>query len=291
MTTASSSSTVVSASELETLRAMLDTVKPWVLEAGAYAQERLQQGVSVQTKTCDTDLVTEVDLTVDRMLSTRLANAFSSHALISEEASGTPEVLPKGPCWVLDPIDGTTNAVHRLPHYAISLAYCLDGKPLLGLLYQPAFHQCFEATLSQGAFCNGRPLQVSRVQHWQKALYSTGFSSDRGSGIERNLPYFRHFAEKTHGVRRLGSAALDMAYVASGYLDVMWQRSLKCWDVAAGMLLVQEAGGLVEALEAPTALMLSLGGVDLLASNGNPHLTSSVRELLSLTPEELAARS
>ena len=170
---------------------------------------------------------------------------FPEHRLLAEEGSAAREPhFPGGFRWIADPLDGTTNYVHRVPHYAVSLALEHDGKVLVGAIFDPTSDNCFAAATGRGATLNGQPMQVSQVAALSGAIAATGFPAQ----VQRDSPELLVFNEavfRCQGVRRTGSASLNLCYLAAGWFDVLWGFSTKVWDVAAGTLLVSEAGGIV----------------------------------------------
>jgi myo-inositol-1(or 4)-monophosphatase len=195
------------------------------------------------------DLVTEVDVAVERRFRALIAERFPEHAVLAEEMGGPPPGDAARHCWIYDPIDGTTNFAHGLPIFCASLALEIDGVIKVGAIYDPTRQELFTAERGGGAYLNGRRLEVTRADALIDALLCTGFHYDvHGSG-EKVLGLFGAFVRRARAVRRLGSAALDLAYVAAGRLDGFWEDPLKPWDVAAGALLVEEAGGVLSGME------------------------------------------
>lgn len=185
------------------------------------------------------DLVTEVDNRSETLLLEQIRARFPGDAIITEE-SGRFEG-ENGCSWIIDPLDGTVNFAHGVPIFAVSIAYAVNRQVTLGVVYDPLRDECFSAERGKGAWLNGHPISPSAETDLQKALLVTGFSYDPVVR-DRNLPYFVHFVKHAQAVRRMGSAALDMTYVACGRLDGYWEMQLKTWDVAAAGLIAQEAG-------------------------------------------------
>ncbi len=189
------------------------------------------------------DLVTEVDSQSEALLLSEIRKRFDSHRILSEEigeVDGREEHL-----WYIDPLDGTVNYAHGVPIFSVSIAYAHRGSLQLGAVYDPLRDEMFLAERGQGAWLNGRPIRVSSTQELRQSLLVTGFPYDAWHTENDNLEYFVRFAKRTQGVRRLGSAALDLCYVAAGRLDGYWELSLKPWDAAAGALIAEEAGAKV----------------------------------------------
>ncbi len=193
------------------------------------------------------DLVTEVDHQSEGLLLAEIQRLFPGHQIVSEEIGLVPGRL--GDQWYVDPLDGTVNYAHGVPFFSISIAYAHNAIITLGVVYDPMRDEMFSAELGLGARLNGRRLQVSKVTELQRSLLVTGFPYDAWSTPRNNLEYYGRFAKLTQGVRRLGSAALDLSYVAAGRLDGYWELSLKPWDVAAGGLVASEAGATVTNLQ------------------------------------------
>jgi myo-inositol-1(or 4)-monophosphatase len=196
------------------------------------------------------DLVTDADKAANDLIVQRLQEAYPEHLILAEE-SPPPQPSPGGRgriTWIVDPIDGTTNYARGIPHAAVSIAaYDIDKKELLvGCVYDPFKNECFWAEKNKGAFLNGAPIRVSEVAELKDAVVATGFFNNGNLSYETsNLPQAYEFIRRSLGFRRNGAASLDLAWVAMGRLDVYWERGLKAWDLAAGVLIVQEAGGQV----------------------------------------------
>lgn len=227
------------------------------------------------------DLVTETDLAVEAFLKERLAPLVPGAAFLAEESSAAAGPgAGDGPCWIIDPVDGTTNFVHRLPQVSTSVALWAGGRIQLGVVNAPMLGgdgECFWAARGNGAYLNGRRVTVSGAATLQDALACTGFPYELEGRLPVILERLRRVLPATQGMRRLGSAALDLAFVACGRLDVFYEGWLKPWDLAAGWLLVEEAGGRVSGLDgAPFRF-----GHALLATNGRLH--AAMTELLGPT--------
>lgn len=193
------------------------------------------------------DLVTEVDHQSEAFLLDEIQRRYPDHQIVSEEIGLVPG--SEGYQWYVDPLDGTVNYAHGVPFFSVSIAYARGGTVSLGAVYDPLRDELFSAEKGRGAFLNGRRLQVSHVAELERSLLVTGFPYDAWSSPRNNLEYFGRFARMTQGVRRLGSAALDLCYVAAGRLDGYWELTLHPWDVAAGGLIAAEAGAQVTGLD------------------------------------------
>ncbi|NLI75080.1 MAG: inositol monophosphatase [Candidatus Riflebacteria bacterium] len=251
-----------------------DTAARLARQAGDLLKSRFATAMQIDHKGT-TDLVTEMDLASERLIRDELARAFPGDLQFGEEAGGAD--FRRGRVWVFDPLDGTTNFAHGLPIFSVSIALCEDGRPRAGAVHQPMTGETFTARAGGGAFRNGEPIRVSAQTDLQQALVVTGFPYVPGPVIEEMMARLRRLILATQGVRRLGSAAMDLCYVAMGRFDAFWETSLKPWDVAAGALLVEEAGGRVTDF-AGSPMPIDRGQI--LASNG--HLHTAVQALLAL---------
>ncbi len=193
------------------------------------------------------DLVTRADRESEALIVRRIREEFPGHAVLAEESAprGGVPASKSGPLWIVDPLDGTTNFAHGLPIWSVSIACLLDGIALAGVVHDPNRNECFSASRGGGAALNGAPIRVGDRRTLRESLLVTGFPYDVQTDAVDNLDHFARFIKETRAVRRLGSAALDLAYVACGRFDGFWELKLQAWDVAAGALLVEEAGGSV----------------------------------------------
>ncbi|GAM08117.1 inositol-1-monophosphatase [Geobacter sp. OR-1] len=189
------------------------------------------------------DLVTEVDRESESLIVKMLRAAFPGSDILAEE--NDYGARRGNAAWIVDPLDGTTNFAHRLPWFCVSIGLEIDGEISVAALYHPCMDEMFTAIRGEGAFLNGNRLAVSAITELKSSILASGFPYDRTWDNENNLELYARFTMATQGVRRFGAAALDLAYVAAGRLDGFWECKLKPWDVAAGKLLVQEAGGRV----------------------------------------------
>jgi myo-inositol-1(or 4)-monophosphatase len=245
---------------------LLSTAVEAVVRAGGIQLERFGTAFRVDKKGA-IDLVTEVDIEVERMFRALVSERFPDHQVLAEELGGM-DTVPPGPCWVFDPIDGTTNFTHGLPIFCASLALEVDGVAQVAAIYDPTRRELFTAERGGGAYLNGRPLKVSSTAEMVDAMLVTGFPYDVHSRIDEIVGLFAQFVGRARAVRRLGSAAIDLCYIAAGRMDAFWERDLKPWDIAGGALIVSEAGGRITGMDGRP---FASRGRDVLASNGLLH--------------------
>jgi len=221
--------------------------------------------------------VTETDTAAEALILARLRAAFPDHAILGEETGGSPWDVP-GPIWLVDPLDGTNNFAHGFPHFCVSIGMMIGGELQVGVVYDPLRDELFAAQRGEGATCNARPIHVTSVARLADAFLATGFGYNRRVAADNNTRRLDDFLRRSQGVRRAGSAALDMAYVACGRFDGFWESYLSPWDLAAGVLLVQEAGGHCSDFNGGTARLHS--GREVLLSNGliHPEMLRVLRE-------------
>jgi myo-inositol-1(or 4)-monophosphatase len=218
-------------------------------EAGAILQDYAARGFAITNKG-RINLVTEADLASERHIKELIAAQYPAHRILAEESGASGQQREADDyCWIIDPLDGTTNFSHGLPCYAVSIGVEHRGELVAGAIYDPSRDELFAAELGAGATCNGAPLRVSEVDHLERALLVTGFPYDVRERMNEYLPAWEAFLSHAQGVRRLGAAAIDMAYVAMGRLEGFWEKGLHPWDTAAGALIVTEAGGRVTKLD------------------------------------------
>jgi myo-inositol-1(or 4)-monophosphatase len=216
------------------------------LAAGAVLRERLSLDRTIDFKGA-IDLVTDADRASEELVEAAIIGRFPDHRFVGEETSFLSGDVPAGSeqySWLVDPLDGTTNYAHRYPHFAVSIALEHAGQVILGVVYDPMRNELFAAERGGGATLNGAPIAVSRIDKLERSLLGTGFAYSAEERRE-NARIWNGFLTLAQGVRRDGSAALNLCYVACGRLDGFWERPLNAWDLAAGSLLVEEAGGVI----------------------------------------------
>lgn len=234
-------------------------------EAGALLRQGLEQTRTIEYKG-EKNLVTDMDRRSEETIAALVQRELPDHSLMSEE--GTRLQGDSGYRWFVDPLDGTTNYAHGYPCFCVSIGVEKDGELMYGVVYDPTLEEWFTAEREAGAFLNGKRLRVSAVSKLSDALLATGFPPDVATAKENNLDHFADFMKRAQAVRRPGSAALDLCYVAAGRFDGFWELRLNPWDVAAGALMVTEAGGRVTDLQGRS---LRLSTPRIVASNGLIH--------------------
>jgi myo-inositol-1(or 4)-monophosphatase len=271
------------------------------LEAGALLRDYYSRGVTTEYKS-DVDLVTEADRASEKLIVERLHALFPEHGVYGEE--GTRSNIDREYRWYVDPLDGTTNFAHSFPVFCVSmglerrapfLAASQDGELIAGIVYDPLRDELFTTERGKGAYLNGARIHVSRIADLAEALLATGFPS-RKRHDNPNIHFYQEFTLRSHGVRRAGSAALDLAYTACGRVDAYWEFNLNPWDTSAGALLVLEAGGSVTTFDGSP---FRLDSREVLATNGllRDELLGFFEEMFAghslepiPTPAEFAAR-
>ena len=242
----------------------LDAAAEIAREAGALLTGYFERRVAFELKG-EFDLVTEADRASERLVVERLRARFPSHSIVAEEGGG--HAGPSDYRWYVDPLDGTTNFAHGFPVYNVTLALEQAGELIAGVIFDPNRQEMFSAERGSGAFLNGERIRVSNAKRIEDSLVATGFPS-RKRHLSVNVHFFYQLAMLSHGVRRAGSAAIDLAYVACGRFDAFWEFGLNPWDIAAGVLLVNEAGGKCSDMKGGP---LRLRGPHVLADNGAVH--------------------
>ena len=259
----------------------LATAVEIVLLAGEIQLSRRESGFQIDKKGT-IDLVTEVDLECEKMCRALLAERFPHHDILAEELSRGPgQPRTSRYRWVFDPLDGTTNYAHGLPVFCASLALEIDGRAEVGAIYDPTRKELFTGERGQGAFVNGTRLRVSETRSLLDALLVTGFPYDVHEKLVPLLAMFGAFLGEARAVRRLGSAALDLCYVAAGRFDGFWEQTLKPWDVAAGALIVEEAGGRITGMDGS---QFDPAAAHLVASNGQIH--EAMLDVIKRAPQQ-----
>lgn len=263
----------------EQLEIFLDIASEAAMAAGTVLQDYWGQLEAVEEKGRPGDLVTEADKAAEAAILKVLRRHVPKHGILAEESGQlgdkTSEYL-----WAIDPLDGTTNYAHQYPIAAVSIGLLISETPQVGVIYNPFRDELFRAARGLGATRNRRPIQVSQTSDLRNSLLVTGFAYDRRETSDNNYAEFCHLTHLTQGVRRSGAASIDLADVACGRLDGYWERGLSPWDMAAGVVLVEEAGGKVTAYDGGSLIMRS-GRV--LATNGHVHDRLST-ELLQVPP-------
>jgi myo-inositol-1(or 4)-monophosphatase len=233
------------------------------------------------TKSSPVDLVTAADVALDALITEAIRAVFPAHSIYSEESAAGP--LPQVEwLWVIDPLDGTTNFAHRVPFFGVNIALAHQGAPVLGITFEPLTGQVFWAEQGRGAWLRKdgeeQRLRVSPASELSRSLLATGFPADRRTNPDNNLAEFNALERRSHGVRRQGSAALELAWVAAGIVEAFWHPRLKPWDAAPGSLLIQEAGGRITEYNGRP---WRLNSPTIIASNGQPGVHDAIQETIA----------
>ncbi|HVA72165.1 MAG TPA: inositol monophosphatase family protein [Candidatus Limnocylindrales bacterium] len=244
----------------------LDVAVEAAREAGTIIAQAANRPKNISYKG-EVDLVTETDHKSEAAILARLRHHFPAHAIVAEEGGASGPQAPSPYKWYVDPLDGTTNFAHGYPMFAVSIGLLENNEPLIGAVYNPVTCEMFTAIRNEGAYRDGARIRVSSVAKLSKSLLATGFPSHKRVQ-NPNIHYYWEFTLHSHGVRRAGSAALDLCSVACGQFEGFWEFGLKPWDTAAGMLLVREAGGMVTDF---AGQLYHPGDAGMLASNGLVH--------------------
>src|SRR5690554_609127 len=246
---------------------LLEETKAVSLDAGAFIQkEREKFDVGKVEFKGFNDMVTYVDKAAEQIIVEKLQKLLPEAGFITEE--GTNTTVGEVYNWIIDPLDGTTNFIHDLPFYAVSIGLQQNEEIVLGVVYEITRSECFYAAKGKGAFCNETPIQVSTAADLSTCLVATGFPYDMGDYTDAYMAILKDLTERSHGFRRLGSAALDLCYVAAGRVDGYFQHNLKPYDVAGGLIIVQEAGGIVSDFQGGSNYIF---GGEMVATNGKIH--------------------
>jgi myo-inositol-1(or 4)-monophosphatase len=211
-------------------------------EAGKLLMTRYGKAHDIKMKG-KVDLVTEADHLSEELILGHIKKHYPLHTIISEESGSNHQLSDH--TWYIDPLDGTINFAHGIPLFCVSIAYAFQEKLQLGVVYDPTRDECFSAEFNKGAWLNGNPIRVSKTKELIQSLIVTGFPYTPDEKHITNLEHYSYFSLRTRGVRRLGSAAIDLGYVASGRLDAYWELDINVWDIAAGCLIASEAGAIV----------------------------------------------
>lgn len=262
--------------------ALLETAITAGREAGALLLDYVKSGFRVEHKN-PINLVTDADRAAEECVIDRIRKHFPTHRFLAEER-GRIEQSPSPYLWVIDPLDGTTNFAHGYPAYCVSIGLEYRDRCILGAVFDPSRDELFTAIEGRGTRLNGRPIHVSDTMALDNSLLVTGFAYDIRESPRNNLDHFVKFALKAQGMRRTGSAALDLCYVAAGRFDGFWEVQLNPWDMAAGSMIVQEAGGRLTNF---CGNDLSIYGQELVASNG--HIHQAMLQVLNEEPPQTAS--
>jgi len=236
------------------------------IKAGALLRDGLYNREKIIEFKGEINLVTEMDRRAEEVIKNYLADCFPDIAMLAEEGGESGNF--SGRRWIVDPLDGTTSYAHGLPHFSVSIALEEDGEVKAGVVYNPCVDECFSAVRGGGASLNGRKIRVSGTSILKRSLLATGFPYDRATSKDNNVDNFNAFILKAQGIRRMGSAALDLCYTAAGRFDGYWEMKLSPWDSAAGSVILEEAGGRITDFSGGP---YSIYGKELLASNGLIH--------------------
>lgn len=225
------------------MRKKRDVAREAILTAGSLLEEAFHRGIEGGvTEKSSNDFVTEIDTQSERMIGETLKRAYPDIGVMAEEEGAVPD---ESQYWIIDPLDGTTNFIHGYPQIGVSIALVEDGVTTLGLVYDPLRRELFEAVRGEGASCNGHAISVSGARALEESLLGTGFPFRVHQHLDSYLQVFKELFLRCRGVRRAGAAVLDLSHVAAGRLDGFWELYLKPWDMAAGALIITEAGGVV----------------------------------------------
>ncbi len=250
------------------LQRYLEVATEAALAAGAVLQTYWGKLEHIEKKGRPGDLVTEADKAAEAVVLDVLTRHLPDHPILAEESGSLGTTTDSHFLWAIDPLDGTTNYTHQYPFSAVSVGLLIEGRPVVGAVFDPFREDLFRAAKGQGATLNRRSIRVSTTDKLTDSLLVTGFAYDRHERVDNNYAEFCHLTHLTQGVRRGGAASLDLAYVACGRLDGYWERGLSPWDMAAGVILVEEAGGYVTAYD-ETAFDIQSGRI--LATNNRIH--------------------
>lgn len=260
------------------LQIFLDVAKSAANQGGMVLKEFWGQQLAIAEKERQGDLVTEADKKAEMEIVKVIKEHFPEHGILAEE-SGKLGTKDSNYLWVIDPLDGTTNYAHGYPLSAVSIGLLINGIPSVGVVYNPMYEELWSGAKGQGATLNNHAIQVSDTTELSKSLLVSGFAYDRRETLDNNYAEFCYLTHLTQGVRRSGSAALDLAHVACGRFDGYWERGIKLWDIAAGIVILEEAGGKVSAYNGDR---IDFNSGRILATNGKIH--DILSETLQKTP-------
>ena len=245
---------------------MLEFAKSTAIEAGSILMQHFGKISSIKKKSTEIDLVTNADIESETFILNKIKTTFPQHQIIAEESN-----LTQGSSdyrWIIDPLDGTTNFVHNLPIFSVSIGLQYNEETVLGVVYNPAVDKCFWAEKNDGAFLNGKPIHITSTITLSNSLLVTGFPYIHDDRWEKGFDLFKDLYRRTQGIRRLGAATLDFCFVAMGRFDGFWEFGLQPWDVCAGAIILEEAGGKVSDWnDSP----MPFSGQRVLATNGHIH--------------------
>lgn len=270
----------------EQLQIFLDIATEAALDAGAIVQSYWGNLNAIEEKGRSGDLVTAADKASEKAILEVLRRHVPEHGILAEE-SGKLGDSSSQYLWAIDPLDGTTNFAHQYPPFGVSIGLLINGIPQVGVVFDPFHNELFRAATGLGATRNRQPIRVSETVELRNSLLVTGFAYDRRETPDNNYAEFCHLTHLTQGVRRSGSASIDLCYVSCGRLDGYWERGLSPWDLAAGVVILSEAGGKITAYDG-SPWKIESGRI--LATNGKLHESLS-QELLQVTPLERWANS
>lgn len=244
---------------------LLEKVKSWVREVGEYQLRSFRSGdLGITVKSSEADVVTRIDKESEAMLVSFIRTAFPGHFILGEEGGCYEKErnAEESYTWIIDPLDGTNNYSQGLPVFAVSVGLQKDGETLLGVVYAPYLNEMYYAVKGKGAYLNGRPLRIKHKPDLGSSVIATGFPYDKGTHPQNNLANLQRILPYLRGIRRMGSAAYDLCCVAAGFLDGYWELNLNIWDVCAGILIVEEAGGRVMPFRKDRNISIVAGSFD-----------------------------
>ena len=253
---------------MDRIKEAIDVAKGAALAAGKIQTERADQIGKISYKGHAADPVTEIDLLCEQEIIRRIRESYPDHDILAEESGETYSGKGADGKWIIDPLDGTLNYSHGYPCYCVSIALEYKGAIIVGVIYNPCLDELFVAEKGKGATMNSQPISVSQTDQLQSSLLVTGFAPQLQESLNKNLEYFGKFMHACQAVRRPGSAAMDLCYTAMGRFEGFWEMKLKPWDVAAGTLIMQEAGGKVTKFDGSP---VSIYDQEILATNGLVH--------------------